>query len=817
ENGQVLWNYTPPATGRVQAIDSSPAVVGDRVYFGVSAQSPFRKSGALYCVDTAKGALAWKYTGDGELNPGLQPVFSSPAIGGEFKTAAPGEGREGRYLVTGEGYHDERNCRFICLDLEPVRTSRGQQPPRLHWARPTTSHVESSPCIFEGKAYVGAGDDGVWCVDLETGQLKWRLEGAPFYLVKLGEQARTLPKFNGKTIVARGTVERWPREPGVEPTFLVLDIKEFAELADPARIPPEWAGGAEKGQDSRTVVGKVAYVDSIPAGVEGASGVKIEIAEYYPDAESSPIGVRIPKDPANPSGGSDPRLFFGCGIGGQAVVCVNADTGQLLWRTKTAHPAFGEPAVVDGKVLIGLSNGTFVKSDPNPAGAVLCLSAADGKELWQVKTGDGILGAVPVKNGVAYACSRDGNLYVIDAVAGKLLKTYSTGATMVCSPAVTDHAVYMTTAQGKVFCIKRPDHAFAWSVNLTPGQPIYSSPAVAGNKLFVGSGSRGLFCVSEAPGGKSARKSRLWSGPGGDAARSGCADDRGPPAITGDKAQRLLDASPEGPETAKALIGVRLAARPDLWQIVGKPLNAVPFELVAHGEQALFAPLTPGTLACIARADLTKIVWQRDVGGLCGAPCVAHNLILLAVVAPPPNLLCLDDATGTTLWEAALPAAPVGPPTVLGDKVFIGAAGKDAGKGQVFCRRLTDGSKVWDAEASEAPASYIAASGERLAFATAGGRLLILKAENGEEENSVPVGSGAQAPAFAQNTLILAAENRVGAFDASTGNWLWSFDGQDRIGRALAPPILLGEVVWLNTEKLGLIAIGQREKKGAGE
>ena len=765
---RLLWNYTPAAAGRVASIDSSPTVVGNRVYFGLSAQSPFRKSGAICCLDTDSGAVVWKYTGEGELEPGLQPVFSSPAVGGKFAA-----GGEGRYLVCGEGYHDERQSRILCLDLEPVKASGGARPPKLHWARQTTSHLESSPCIFEGKVYACSGDDGIWCVELETGRLLWHLEGGPFCLVKKGAQAEALAKLAGKTVTVCGTAERQPPAETIgrdDPTYLVLDIKEFAEVSAPGDVPANLReAAARKEQPLRLAVGKVTLADAVPAGVEGASRVKIEASEYFLDCESSPVGTRISMKPGDAASG-EPRLFFGNGVEGQAVVCVNAETGQLVWRTHTPYPAFSDPTVFDGKVLIGLSNGTFDKSAPQPAGAVLCVSAADGKEIWQVQTGDGILGAVPVSKGVAYACSRDGNLYVIDAVAGKLLKTYSVGATMVCSPAVTDDAVYMATDQGKVFGVKRPEHSFLWSANLSPGQPIISSPAIAGHKLFVGSYARGLFCLAETPAGASARKAKAWSGPGGDAAHSGCADSRGPPAIKGDRAQRIRIEDPSVLQTA------RLRCQP--------PAS----EGAARGEK---------------------------FGELSGPPCEAYNLLVLAVKSPQPRLLCLDDAADVPLWSAELPSAPVGPPTICGDKVFVGAARKDGGL--VFCRSLTDGVKTWDSETSEAPASYIVAAAGCLAFATASGKVLVLKIENGEETQAIPVGSGLQAPAMAQNVVIAAATDRAGAFDALSGSWLWNFDEQEGMGRALAPPVILNEAVWINTEKFGLIAVGQREKSGGAQ
>jgi outer membrane protein assembly factor BamB len=158
-------------------VDSSPAVVGNRVYFGVGTNSLLSGSrGSICCVDADTGALAWRWTGDKELPTPLRAIFSSPVIAVE----APEKGAPpaARYLVSGEGYHEDKDGRLICLDLEPVRRSKGKEPPKLVWFLQATDHVEATPCIHEGKVFVGAGDDGYWCVELATGKVLWHLEGS---------------------------------------------------------------------------------------------------------------------------------------------------------------------------------------------------------------------------------------------------------------------------------------------------------------------------------------------------------------------------------------------------------------------------------------------------------------------------------------------------------------------------------------------------------------------------------------------------------------------------------------------------------------
>src|ERR1043166_8209681 len=69
-------------------------------------------------------------------------TFSSPVV------------KDGR-LVCGEGLHQTADARISCLDLAGQRL----------WELRTKSHVESTACIEGGRVYVGAADDGVYCVD----------------------------------------------------------------------------------------------------------------------------------------------------------------------------------------------------------------------------------------------------------------------------------------------------------------------------------------------------------------------------------------------------------------------------------------------------------------------------------------------------------------------------------------------------------------------------------------------------------------------------------------------------------------------------
>jgi hypothetical protein len=123
---------------------------------------------------------------------------------------------------------------------------------------------------------------------------------------------------------------------------------------------------------------------------------------------------------------------------------------------------------------------------------------------------------------------------------------------------------------------------------------------------------------------------------------------------------------------------------------------------------------------------------------------------------------------------------------------------------------------AWSEELDSAPTSYLVASGDLLTFATASGHVTALATADGRWLQQVEVGEGLQAPALFRDTLVVAARNRVGAYDLSARTWRWRLRDQETTGRVLAPPVVVGEGVWIASEESGLVAVGMREAGRAG-
>jgi outer membrane protein assembly factor BamB len=756
---RILWKLAgDPIGGSTAEIDSSPAVVGNRVYFGVGTNSILSGSkGSICCVDTDTGALAWRWTGDKELPTPLRAIFSSPVVWVEppEKGAPPAA----RYLVCGEGYHEDKDGRLICLDLEPVRKSKGKEPPKLAWFLQATDHVEASPCIHEGKVYVGSGDDGYWCVELATGKVLWHIEGSCDTYELKGPKASELAPLAGKTVAVSGAVKRV--DAGArnkdDPGTMTIQVNEFREVSAPP-LPLMQSGRTL----DRTVVGKV---------VKDAKGVHLEIEFFNPDSESSPVGVTMEN--------KEQRLLFGSGVAGERVNCVNAETGALIWKVPVTYPAFGAPTVYKDKVLIGVGVGDFVHSAPDPVGVIRCFSLKDGAKLWETKLADTILGAITVMDGQAYACSRDGNVYAVELERGTILMKYPTGSPLVSSPVVTADAIYAGNDGGKLYCFDRKTGKTRFTTAVSPGSPIVSSPAVSTGKLFIGTRNRGILCYADAPADDAAKSVvKPWMWLGGDAGRSGCADDRGLPIINGDTSDQKW----EQPAPLKGAVTGPLS-------VEGKRLG------VPTGSGMLLVDPATG------RAEEAATPGNRK-----HVPIAIHGLLF--DLGKGNSLQCLSGNHNAVLWSATPETEPTSEPTVAGDRVFLTTAGKEKAKAFIEGRKLVDGSLVWKKELDDVPVSYVVASGDWCAVATADEKIAVFRASDGKVREPLPVGGKPVAPAIFGDVLIVAGEARIAAHDLSTSEWIWNYKDQDNIGMVTGQPVILGETIWVGTTKRGLIAIG---------
>ena len=169
---------------------------------------------------------------------------------------------------------------------------------------------------------------------------------------------------------------------------------------------------------------------------------------------------------------ADGRVYIGSSDG--KIYALNLD-GSLAWSyTAGGGPVESSPAVADGRVYVGSGNGK-----------VYALNSSTGALAWSYETGAPVGSSPAVADGRVYVGSDDYKVYALDASTGALAWSYQTFGPVLSSPAVADGRVYVGSCDDKVYALDASTGALAW--NYTTGGWVLSSPAVADGRVYVGS------------------------------------------------------------------------------------------------------------------------------------------------------------------------------------------------------------------------------------------------------------------------------------------------------------------------------------------
>lgn len=249
----------------------------------------------------------------------------------------------------------------------------------------------------------------------------------------------------------------------------------------------KWRFKADAGVSSTAAVAQgVAYFQS-NANTLYAVDLKTHRARW-----SRPLGADIAFNSAFPASGnadywtSSPLLHEGViyvGGGDGAVHAVSASDGRSLWRTQTGGRVRASPATDGRRIFVGSFDGVFYALDPR-TGAKVWTFRTEGNSFFPVGH---IQATAAVADGKVIFGSRDYWIYALDAGTGTLAwKTQHEGSWIVSSGAVA----------GDLFCAGGSDTQRLECDDLKTGRPvwktgirnnIFSSPAVAGGQIYVGS------------------------------------------------------------------------------------------------------------------------------------------------------------------------------------------------------------------------------------------------------------------------------------------------------------------------------------------
>jgi outer membrane protein assembly factor BamB len=173
-------------------------------------------------------------------------------------------------------------------------------------------------------------------------------------------------------------------------------------------------------------------------------------------------------------------VFFGSGDG--YVYAVNTANGKKIWEYKTGSVVHSTPAVSNDQLFIGSFDGYLYALDP-----------ATGKEKWKIKSlgqryfpiGE-MQGSPVVFHNMVFAGSRDFNLYARDANKGHgLWNRYFSRGWAMATPVIRDSILYVGTMDDRLLLALNPYNGnILWQTDMKFN--VFGAVAFSENMLYAG-------------------------------------------------------------------------------------------------------------------------------------------------------------------------------------------------------------------------------------------------------------------------------------------------------------------------------------------
>jgi outer membrane protein assembly factor BamB len=250
-------------------------------------------------------------------------------------------------LYVGEGMHGNDVCHLYCLDA-----ASGEKL----WQFVTGGHIESSPWVADRAVFFGSGDDGLYCLDSVSGKKRWQFAGRWHIDVS--------PVVVNGRLYAGSAVSQLHRTT----EFFCLDAASGEPLWRTPSDLPVWGSPAVDG-------------DQVFFGT--GNGRLTQSAE----------------PPEKPTG---------------ALLCANAATGRLCWPpVHFSDAVFGQPAVDAERVYFGTREGFCY-----------ALDRRDGRRLWQADLGSPVVTRPALADGRLVLVASGGQIACLDAGSGQIVWTF---------------------------------------------------------------------------------------------------------------------------------------------------------------------------------------------------------------------------------------------------------------------------------------------------------------------------------------------------------------------------------------------------------
>jgi outer membrane protein assembly factor BamB len=320
-----VWSYPPEASSALQFF-AKPSVNDGRVVLGdYGASGGFFSPSvivAIYSLNESDGNLSTNWVQD--------------ALARDRIVAAPVQAEGLVYVGTADNL-------VLALDSD-----NGE----LVWQFKAKHSIWSTPTYEDGVLYVGSLDKNIYALDAETGVLLWEqlLAGSVSGAIAVGEELLYVGSFDKQLHALdkdTGEIQWEVPEQGTEDWIWASPV-----LTDEIVIFSDKKGNV--------------------FAVEAATGNSIWDAQILGDVVGSPVvsnGIVFVASAGQLNNGTEDNIRRG------ALVALDVETGDELWREETSSPIYTTPVFVNESVVVALPSGG--------ADLLIVFNQTDGDEIWR--------------------------------------------------------------------------------------------------------------------------------------------------------------------------------------------------------------------------------------------------------------------------------------------------------------------------------------------------------------------------------------------------------------------------------------------------
>ncbi len=393
----------------------TPVVAGGRVFVGTNNEAPRDPNqhgdrGVLMCFDEKTGAFLWQLVvpklGSGKVSDWeYVGICSSPAIEGDRGYVVTNRGEVVCFDVKGmadgnQGFADE--AKFGAVEGKPIEVT--PQTADILWVSDVRTELgifphnisSCSPLIVGDRLYIATSNGVDWS------HLNIPAPFAPALAV--------LDKKDGKVIgeEVSGVSKRVLHCSWSSPSFTTVNGQDILVWGG----GDGWCYGYDpvpiKDKDGTPVLKELFRYDANPPEYRKKDGKELKYATF--DGPSELICTVVVRDGlAYMSIGQDPEHGDGIGMFSVIDLSMRGDlTGKALWTNKGIGRTICTPSVVGDLVFQAEYNGN-----------IHCFEAKTGKQLWVHATNSRIWSSTLVADGKVYCGTEDGELVVLAAAREK--------------------------------------------------------------------------------------------------------------------------------------------------------------------------------------------------------------------------------------------------------------------------------------------------------------------------------------------------------------------------------------------------------------